>query len=100
MAAAPAFSWTACQKDGWQVEGFEPNETARKQAEETLQKKVETINLERFEKESFDIITLWHVLEHIHTLNETFQKLLTLLKPDGYYAGSRSECRFIGCAEI
>lgn len=73
----------ACQKDGWQAEGFEPNETANKQAAETLGKPVEKVSLDKFAKESFEIITMWHVLEHVHTLNETFQKLLSLLKPGG-----------------
>ena len=73
----------ACQKDGWKVEGFEPNPTANKQAEERLGKYVEKVSLERFEKASFEIITMWHVLEHVHTLNETFQELLALLKPGG-----------------
>ncbi|MFC5270943.1 class I SAM-dependent methyltransferase [Adhaeribacter terreus] len=73
----------ACQKDGWKVEGFEPNLTANKQAEEKLGKYIEKVSLERFDEESFEIITMWHVLEHVHTLNETFQELLSLLKPGG-----------------
>ena len=32
---------------------------------------------------SFDIITLWHVLEHIHDLNGRMEKIATLLKPSG-----------------
>jgi len=73
----------ACQKDGWEVSGFEPNATANAQATKTLGKTVEKVSLDGFAKESFEIITMWHVLEHVHTLNETFQKLLTLLKPGG-----------------
>lgn len=74
---------SACQKNGWEVNGFEPNELANKQATETLGKTVENSSLDKFQPESFEIITMWHVLEHIHTLNETFQKLLSLLKPGG-----------------
>jgi 2-polyprenyl-3-methyl-5-hydroxy-6-metoxy-1,4-benzoquinol methylase len=77
------FFLLACQKDGWEVEGFEPNDLANKQASETLGKPVEKVSLDKFTPQSFEIITLWHVLEHVHTLNETFQKLLTLLKPNG-----------------
>ncbi len=40
--------------------------------------------LDSFERESFDVITQWHVLEHVHTLNERMQQLKQLLKKDGY----------------
>jgi 2-polyprenyl-3-methyl-5-hydroxy-6-metoxy-1,4-benzoquinol methylase len=73
----------ACQKDGWNIQGFEPNPTANKNATELLGKTIESTSLKAFEKEQFDVITLWHVLEHIHTLNETFKELLSLLKPNG-----------------
>ena len=39
--------------------------------------------LDNLEKESFDIITQWHVLEHVHFLNERMQQLQNLLKDDG-----------------
>ncbi|WP_026462386.1 class I SAM-dependent methyltransferase [Adhaeribacter aquaticus] len=75
---------SACQKNGWQVAGFEPNAAARQHASELLQKEIASENLENFEAGSFDIISLWHVMEHIHQLNETIQQLLALLKPDGF----------------
>jgi 2-polyprenyl-3-methyl-5-hydroxy-6-metoxy-1,4-benzoquinol methylase len=31
----------------------------------------------------YDVITQWHVLEHVHLLNERMKQLHTLLKPDG-----------------
>jgi len=74
----------ACQKNGWQVAGFEPNETARHAASNLINKSVASDNLDAFENERFDFITLWHVLEHIHTLNDTFERLKSLLKPEGY----------------
>jgi 2-polyprenyl-3-methyl-5-hydroxy-6-metoxy-1,4-benzoquinol methylase len=77
------FFLSACKNDGWEVEGFEPNDTARKQAEETLGQPLEKVSFGKFEQNSFDVITLWHVLEHVHTLNETFQQLRNLLKPEG-----------------
>jgi 2-polyprenyl-3-methyl-5-hydroxy-6-metoxy-1,4-benzoquinol methylase len=74
----------ACEKNGWQIAGFEPNEVARKQANELTGNKVEGADITKFEPESFDMITLWHVLEHIHQLNDTVKKILALLKPQGY----------------
>lgn len=32
---------------------------------------------------SYDVITQWHVLEHVHLLNERMQQLKRLLKPNG-----------------
>lgn len=34
--------------------------------------------------ESFDVITQWHVLEHVHGLDTRMEILKRLLKPDGY----------------
>ena len=39
--------------------------------------------IKQYDKDCFDVITLWHVLEHIHDLDETIAKLITLLKDDG-----------------
>jgi SAM-dependent methyltransferase len=39
--------------------------------------------LDKLDKHSFDIITQWHVLEHVHYLNERMQQLHHLLKQDG-----------------
>jgi len=74
----------ACQKNGWQVAGFEPNQTARHAASTLINNPIASDNLDAFENERFDFITLWHVLEHIHTLNDTFEQLKSLLKPEGY----------------
>ena len=43
-------------------------------------------DIDRFyqlQKESFDAITLWHVLEHVHELHPYVEQLKDLLKPSG-----------------
>lgn len=40
-------------------------------------------NLETIEPHSYDVITQWHVLEHVHLLNERMQQLKKILKPTG-----------------
>lgn len=40
-------------------------------------------SLDQLDEYSFDVITQWHVLEHVHLLNERMQQLHRLLKPDG-----------------
>ena len=39
--------------------------------------------LNDFSSGSFDVITLWHVMEHLEHLNETWERLYELLKDDG-----------------
>ncbi|MBC5994140.1 class I SAM-dependent methyltransferase [Pontibacter cellulosilyticus] len=72
----------ACKKDGWEIKGVEPSAKAREIATKETEELIAT-NLSELESEKFDIITLWHVLEHIHTLNETMSKLTEMLQEDG-----------------
>ncbi|MAN87035.1 MAG: methyltransferase [Algoriphagus sp.] len=72
------------KKNGWNVEGLEPNKNARKLAKENLQQKVHKNLIDLDLKKEFDIITLFHVLEHIHSLRKGFKKVLSHLKSDGY----------------
>jgi 2-polyprenyl-3-methyl-5-hydroxy-6-metoxy-1,4-benzoquinol methylase len=73
-----------CKVDGWEVMGIEPSEDAREMAIKNyaldVRKEESILSLE---KESFDIITLWHVLEHVPHLQERVGELMRLLKSDG-----------------
>lgn len=71
------------KNNGYQVFGVEPNESAREKANQKLQGKVSE-NLLAIKDNSADIITLWHVLEHVHKLNETLQSLKKKLSKKGY----------------
>ena len=73
----------AAKSAGWQVSGLEPNARARAEASERLGQPVGQESLASFQPGTFDAITLWHVLEHVHLLNETLAQLTALLKPDG-----------------
>ena len=75
---------TAAKKAGWQVTGIEPNKKARNLANTKLGKRVLPSLGELKKKSAFDIITLFHVLEHIHPLRKTVKKLITYLNSDGY----------------
>ncbi len=71
--------------NGWDVSGIEPDPGAAKKAMELTASDVKAPSaLDSFEPASFDAITLWHVLEHVHTLNETLEKLKLALKPGGF----------------
>jgi 2-polyprenyl-3-methyl-5-hydroxy-6-metoxy-1,4-benzoquinol methylase len=73
---------TACKKDGWKVQGVEPNDKARELATESAGTTIAK-DLGEVSNEKFNVITLWHVLEHIHTLNETISQLISHLTEDG-----------------
>jgi len=68
------------QSRGWNTTGIEPDADARKKAEENGVT-VET-DLKKLEQ-TFTIITLWHVLEHVHTLTDTLVDLKKRLDTSG-----------------
>ncbi|MDG2195059.1 MAG: class I SAM-dependent methyltransferase [Polaribacter sp.] len=70
-----------CKTNGWNVSGIEPNKDARKNA---LKKGIRLeVDLFSLQPNSFDVITLWHVLEHVARLDEYIEQLKKVLKPDG-----------------
>lgn len=69
------------QKNNWKVKGIEPNDGAKKIAS---QKGISFIeNVQSLESNSFDVITMWHVLEHVYDLEEQIEQLKRVLKKDG-----------------
>ncbi|WP_248724583.1 bifunctional 2-polyprenyl-6-hydroxyphenol methylase/3-demethylubiquinol 3-O-methyltransferase UbiG [Seonamhaeicola sp. ML3] len=74
----------AAKENGWTVSGIEPNEQAREIANKKTNNSVfETNALLKFEVSSFDVITLWHVLEHLTDLEEQIEIFRKILKPNG-----------------
>ena len=70
--------------NGWAVSGVEPDEDARAIANKKTDNAVfEIEQLSKFEAQSFDVITLWHVLEHLPKLEEHIQIIKRLLKANG-----------------
>jgi len=69
------------KNSGWQIIGMEPNEKAKAIAEK---KGVEFVNdFKELPNQSFDVITMWHVLEHVPNLDEYLAELKRLIKPNG-----------------
>ena len=72
------------KNNSWNVYGIEPNEKARAIANSKTKNQVfDTNTLQEFESGTFDVITLWHVLEHLPNLEIEIQNLNRLLKPNG-----------------
>ncbi len=78
-AGTGAFSHTM-QQAGWQVTALEPDATARENAKRRYGlQPMPAETLYQLPENSFDAITLWHVLEHVHDLQgylDCFRKLL------------------------
>ncbi|UII81585.1 class I SAM-dependent methyltransferase [Flagellimonas sp. CMM7] len=66
---------------GFNGEGIEPNEKARANA---AKKGIHLFqNIEALKEKSYDVITLWHVLEHLPDLDKQVEKIASLLDDKG-----------------
>ena len=69
------------KENGWKTVGVEPSDKARAIA---LKKAVSFVeDTSGLESHSFDVITMWHVLEHVPNLDNQIKELKRLLKPSG-----------------
>ena len=66
---------------GWKTIGVEPSNRAKEIAKKKGIEFVEEIS--ELENNSFDVITMWHVLEHVPNLELQIQELKRLLKTTG-----------------
>lgn len=71
----------SAKHNGWESYGIEPNKNARDLAINKGLELKESIDL--IKKKKFQIITLWHVLEHLPNLDLQINKIASLLNNDG-----------------
>ena len=69
------------QKNGWEIIGVEPSEKAKGIAKAKGVNFVD--NLSDVQDHSADVITMWHVLEHVPNVEAQITELKRILKPDG-----------------
>ena len=69
------------KNQNWDILGIEPNDKAKGIAIGKGIKFGDTI--EKLESNSFDVITMWHVLEHVPDVEHQLAELKRLLKPSG-----------------
>jgi 2-polyprenyl-3-methyl-5-hydroxy-6-metoxy-1,4-benzoquinol methylase len=76
------------QEDGWDAVGIEPQKSAALHCRSQLGATVHfgTIENCNFEKESFDVVTLWDVWEHVHDPLIFLDNCVSLLSPGGVLA--------------
>lgn len=72
------------KQNGWNITGLEPDATAREKAK-TLYgiTPQESHRLFDLVLQTYDAITMWHVLEHVHELQAYIQQVEKLLAPGG-----------------
>ncbi len=73
-----------CQSNGWEARGLEPDSGAQEVAATKYGLTVEDpADIQEFPSDHFDVITLWHVLEHVPQLSDTIEELKRTLAPTG-----------------
>lgn len=71
----------AAKKKGWNILGVEPNKNA---LEKARNKKIVVLpTLNSVPEQKFDVITLWHVLEHLPDLDAQITHLIEMLGDKG-----------------
>ena len=75
----------AASKSGFIASGIEPNEGYSEYARENYGVQVDTMHLDEYVGEPCDVITMFHVLEHMPNPSAVIEKVWTLLKPNGYF---------------
>jgi SAM-dependent methyltransferase len=83
--AAGNFLYEMHRQGGWVVQGVEPNVEMATYAQNYYGFDIHVGTLSTFEAPaaSFDVVTLWHVLEHMHYPRKNLEKIHQLLKPGG-----------------
>jgi 2-polyprenyl-3-methyl-5-hydroxy-6-metoxy-1,4-benzoquinol methylase len=72
------------QQAGWTATGLEPDEHARAKAAELYNINANPSDeLFSMQYATYDAITMWHVLEHVHQLHEYIEQLKNILSPTG-----------------
>lgn len=81
------------KKGGWTVAGVEINEKARDRALKQFGLEIETPDkISNLAANSFDSITLWHVLEHFHDPFKYISEISRLLKPGAFCVIALPNC--------
>lgn len=71
------------KEKGWEVSGIELDDASRKKIEENTGLSIAKTVHDNNETHEYDVITMWHVLEHVYDLKKDLEKIKQKLKKDG-----------------
>lgn len=72
------------EQKGWSTTGIEPSEDAKAIAQKRMKANIlAPEQIEKLDDESFNLITMWHVLEHVDDLKTEINHLHRILKKGG-----------------
>ena len=71
------------KQSGWEINGVEVNNEARKLAENNTSSVILTQTQFFESNQKYDVITLWHSLEHLYELNQYLKKITESLNDNG-----------------
>jgi 2-polyprenyl-3-methyl-5-hydroxy-6-metoxy-1,4-benzoquinol methylase len=74
----------AAQKLGFDAIGLEPNQGYSEFARNQYGVRVETMHLDQLEEQDFDVITMFHVLEHLPNPARAIEFVYRKVRPGGY----------------
>lgn len=85
IGCAWGFFLDGCKQRGWDVQGVELSHVEARYARQRFGIDVfaGALGDARFPDRHFDVVTLWHVFEHIHDPLATLVEIRRILKPDG-----------------
>ena len=72
-----------CQSKGQEILGLEPDEKARKRAEDKNLHMIHTRELSALPEDAFSAVTMWHVLEHVHNPAQVLKQIHRVIKQEG-----------------
>lgn len=85
VGSASGYFLNHMKQNGYQVEGVEISEKARGLCKQKFD--IDTFTpsalIQKELKGTYDVITMWHVFEHVYTYNEYFEAFKELLSPQG-----------------
>jgi 2-polyprenyl-3-methyl-5-hydroxy-6-metoxy-1,4-benzoquinol methylase len=72
------------QDGGFSVLGLEPDADARQVAKQENNVQLESKEeLHSLQTESYDVVTMWHVLEHVYNLTADVKKIVSIIRTNG-----------------
>ncbi len=82
-----------CKENGWKVQGIEPSPDARAVAKKNYGIELNDVNTwDKFQDNSLDAVTAWHVLEHVYNLENEVKQVRRALTADGTFIVALPNC--------